>query len=134
MIAFNALLIAMSGFFLVSADQKFLAFPTENIWFILIGFSIFANMKDLKDTKGDRQENIKTLPVFFGQEKAKKIIAVFVILFLLIFSFYKQNNYLLFFSVFFSLLFYLLIRKKVFKEIYFFYLFFLYMIVVTATL
>jgi len=133
-LALNALLIAMAGFFLVSANQKFLAFPTENIWFILIGFSIFTNIKDFKDTEGDKKENIRTLPVLFGQENAKKIMTALVASFLLVFSFYKQNDYLLVFSVFFSILFYLLTRRKVFREIYFFYLFFLYLIVVMITL
>lgn len=134
MVAFNALLIAMAGFFLVSANQNFLAFPPEYLWFILIGFSIFINIKDFKDTEGDKREGIKTLPVIFGQEKAKKILTLLVVAFLLIFSFYKQNDYLLFFSIFFSALFYLFMRKKIFKEVYFFCLLFLYLIIIIIAL
>ena len=134
MAALNALLIAMAGFFLVSANQNFLAFPAEYLWFILIGFSIFINIKDFKDAEGDKREGIKTLPVIFGQEKAKKILTLLVVAFLLIFSFYRQNDSLLFFSIFFSALFYLFMRKKVFKEVYFFCLLFLYLIVIIITL
>ena len=130
LLAFNALLIAMAGFFLISANQKILAFPIETIWFILIGFSIVTNIKDLKDTEGDKAAGIKTLPVILGQEKAKKIITIAAIIFILIFAVYKQNSYLIVSSVIISALFYLITSRKIFKEIYIFGLFFLYLIVI----
>jgi len=130
LLAFNALLIAMAGFFLISANQKILAFPIETIWFMLIGFSIVTNLKDIKDIEGDRAAGIKTLPVIFGQEKAKKIITIAAIIFILIFAVYKQNSYLIFSSVIISALFYLITSRKIFKETYIFGLFFLYLMVI----
>lgn len=134
LLAFNALLIAMAGFFLISANQKFLSFPFEYTWFILIGFSIFANIKDFKDTEGDRQEGIKTLPVVFGQEKSKKITTFLVILFLMLFSFYKQSLYLFFSSFLISAAAYIFLNKTSFKEIRLFYLLYLYMIIIMLIL
>ena len=128
LLAFNALLMAMAGFFLISADQKILSFPAETIWFILIGFSIVTNIKDLKDTEGDRVADIKTIPVIFGQEKAKKIIAIATIIFILAFSFYEQSSYLFLFSLLVSSMFYFLMSRKTYREVDIFFLFFLYFI------
>ena len=134
LLAFNALLVAMAGFFLISANQKFLAFPVESVWFILIGFSIFVNIKDFKDYAGDKAAGIKTLPAVFGQEKAKKILAFLIILFLMLFSFYKQSSYLFFSSLIISAAAYIFLNKTRFREMYLFCLFYLYLIIVMLVL
>lgn len=70
-------LIAMSGFFLVSADQHLKSFPLSVFFIILISFALIFNIKDLKDYEGDKNENIKTLPVVLGLKKSKRLIIFF---------------------------------------------------------
>lgn len=128
LLALNALLIAMAGFFLVSADQRFLAFPSEITWLILIGFSIITNVKDIKDYAGDKAHNIKTLPVIFGLNKTKKIMTVLGIAFMFALAIYKQSDYLIITSIAFSFLLYIFLNKIKYREIYLFCIFFLYML------
>ena len=128
LVAINALLIMMAGFFFIAPVQKISSFPTDILLFMLVGFTIVVNIKDIKDYEGDKTDGIKTIPVFFGVEKAKKIITFSSIIFIFAFAFYNQSSALLVLSIFVSAFFYFLMTKKNYQEKYIFYLFFLYMI------
>lgn len=77
LIGINSLISAICGF--VTAGGSLENFPIFWMLFILIPVSLMANFVDLKDTEGDRHAGVKTLPVIFGEDKAKKMIAVFAI-------------------------------------------------------
>lgn len=72
-IGMNSLAIAVCGFALASGTLK--DFPLTWALFILLPLSLSANFVDLKDTEGDRKMGVKTLPVLFGEKKAKAFIA-----------------------------------------------------------
>jgi 4-hydroxybenzoate polyprenyltransferase len=77
-IAMNALVLAMLGFFLVNDTLR--GFPSHIIGIFLVGFTLALNFIDLKDYDGDKKAGIKTLPVILGLKQAKLLIGVFFII------------------------------------------------------
>lgn len=75
LIGVNSLISAVCGFLL--GGGKWVDFPLFWLIFILVPVSLMANFIDLKDTAGDRQAGIKTLPVIWGEPAAKLLIALF---------------------------------------------------------
>lgn len=69
----NSLAVAVCGF--VLAGGNVFDFPLIWVFYILIPLSLAANFVDLKDTEGDGKTGIKTLPVLWGEPKAKLFIA-----------------------------------------------------------
>jgi len=75
LIGFNSLVVAVCGFAL--AGGQVANFPLSWAIFIILPLSLAANFVDLKDTTGDGQTGIKTLPVILGQSRAIHLIAFF---------------------------------------------------------
>lgn len=73
-IGLNTFSVTVCGFIL--AGGSLTEFPVIWAIFILLPLSLAANFIDLKDTEGDRVAGIKTLPVLFGERKAKIFIAI----------------------------------------------------------
>ena len=122
----NALLIAMSAFFLVSPDQHLAAFPIKFIWLIFIGFFLISNIKDIKDYAGDKIAKIYTLPVLLGEAKSKIAISLSCSIFLIIFPIFIKKDSILMISTISSILLIYFINKKSYKEYPIFLLFFIY--------
>ena len=78
LIGINSLLAAEAGF--VLAGGKWSEFPVFWLVFILVPVSLMANFIDLKDTAGDRAAGIKTLPVLFGDRRARYLIGLFTLI------------------------------------------------------
>jgi 4-hydroxybenzoate polyprenyltransferase len=76
-IGINSWLAALCGYSLMGGNWK--NFPMDWSIFILVPLALAANFIDLKDTEGDRKMNVKTLPVVFGEQKAKYAIAFFTL-------------------------------------------------------
>jgi 4-hydroxybenzoate polyprenyltransferase len=74
-IGLNSLVVALAGFAL--AGGMIPDFPLLWAFYILVPLALSANFIDLKDTEGDRATGIKTLPVIFGENRARQLIAVF---------------------------------------------------------
>ncbi len=77
LIGINTLISAYCGF--LTAGGKWTEFPVFWLLFILVPVSLMANFIDLKDTAGDRLAGIKTLPVIWGEQTAKRLIALFTL-------------------------------------------------------
>lgn len=71
-IGFNSLAVAVCGF--VITGGRLSDFPLIWVFYILVPLSLAANFVDLKDTEGDRHTGIKTLPVLWGEDKARLFI------------------------------------------------------------
>ncbi|HOX10844.1 MAG TPA: UbiA family prenyltransferase [Candidatus Moranbacteria bacterium] len=120
--------VAMASFFLVSPDQHVSTFPIKAILIIGIAYALLSNLKDIKDYEGDKKENMRTLPVVFGLEKSKYIIAALCSLVLIVVPLILELRSMLFVSIFASLfLFFLFIRKN-YQEKYIFLVIFVYII------
>jgi 4-hydroxybenzoate polyprenyltransferase len=77
MIAAASLLMVVTGY--VFAGMPLLEFPRILIWYFLIFAALALNFIDLKDIEGDKAAGILTIPVVFGEKKAKIIIGLFFI-------------------------------------------------------
>lgn len=78
LIAAASLIFTMAGFFMVSSSLEFADFPKKFILLIIICGTLAANLKDVKDIKGDVAVGTKTIPVIFGEKLGKKIIGAFM--------------------------------------------------------
>lgn len=122
-----SVIITMAGFFLVSSDQHLAAFPLKTIFLVGAAFALISGFKDLKDYQGDKAGDIRTLPVIFGLEKSKKIIAgLFMLVFVTVPLVLGLSN-MLAFSFVVAVFSWYLFTKKVFVEKQIFILIFLYM-------
>ncbi len=62
-----------AGFFFVSSDKVFRTFPIPYALGIIIFYTLWSNIRDMKDISGDRAVGIKTLPVLFGKNGPKVV-------------------------------------------------------------
>ena len=100
------------------------------LWLIFLAFMLSSNIKDLKDIEGDRHCGVYSLPIIFGEVKARQIIACLVFLSYLIVPlflypmFYK--SIILILSFLFGLANYFYIKRKNAQEKIIFYIYFMY--------
>lgn len=118
----------MAGFFLVSPDQKIKAFPISAIFIIGIVQALLSNLKDIKDYAGDKKEGIKTIPVVFGEKKAKIMISTIYALVFIFLPIYFHLVPMLFIALIISALTVYFINKQIYEEKYVFLMMFAYML------
>ena len=124
----------LAGFFLVSANKSLLAIPFGLILGIVIFFTAVTNIKDIKDTEGDRQAGIVTVPTLLGKRKAQYVIGTVISLFFLIIPWYFSIPVLLVPSIIAAGLSWYVITKKNYKELQGFAVYMLYLIVIIIVL
>ena len=73
--ALDSLIILFMGFTLLSGDQNIQGLSWRIILLLLISLTISLPIKDFKDIAGDRAEDIWTIPVLFGEELGRMIVA-----------------------------------------------------------
>lgn len=129
LIGATTVFMAMSGFFLVSSHQLLLGFPIKALLIIGLSYALLSNIKDIKDYAGDKAKNIRTMPVVFGLEKSKKIIALLYVLVFMNIPFLLSLKSLLPFAIIASAIVLYLLTKKIYQEKYIFYTKFVYMVI-----
>jgi 4-hydroxybenzoate polyprenyltransferase len=117
----------MAGFYFIAQVQELSAFPKYILATILLGFALGVNIKDIKDYEGDRADGIKTIPVVFGMEWGKRIIAVLAALALIIVALMTKFRGIAIASLIFSVIFFFLIIRKDYEERPIFSAFFCYL-------
>ncbi|MDD5397066.1 MAG: UbiA family prenyltransferase [Candidatus Moranbacteria bacterium] len=117
----------MAGFFLVSHNQQIKAFPISAIFIIGIVQALLSNLKDIKDYAGDKKEGIRTIPVIFGEKKAKIIITIIYALVFIFLPFYFQFKSMLYIGILAAILIAYFLNKKHYQEKYVFLVMFMYM-------
>jgi 4-hydroxybenzoate polyprenyltransferase len=75
-ISINSLLLLYSGIYLIN-ESHVTEIPIGLILYFLILLTAAINFIDIKDYRGDKHANIKTLPVILGLKKSKFIIGLF---------------------------------------------------------
>jgi 4-hydroxybenzoate polyprenyltransferase len=80
LISIACLSVVLSGFFFISIDKKIATFPILIACGILFVFTLLANIRDIKDIEGDRQQNIKTLPALYGKSITALVCASGILL------------------------------------------------------
>ena len=126
-IACNALIAVLMGFFMFSGTENLRNFPGRYFWGILIIFFLFEHIKNLKDFEGDKKDNIQTLPVMLGLKNGKLATGILVFFAALLAPIFFYFNIITFLTaVFFGISLFFVINMEKFKEKYVFiiYLFF----------
>ncbi len=125
-IGISSVSVALAGFFFVSPNQHLNVFPLKDLFLIAITFALLSNMKDIKDFEGDKKENMQTMPVFFGLENSKKIIAILYAIVFISVPILLNIHAMLLFSIFCSFFTFYLFTKKQYQEKYIFLTLFFY--------
>ncbi len=70
-----SLLVMIMGFLIVSGDQNLAGLSWRVIMLIIVSLTLSLSIKDFKDKEGDKKEGIWTIPVVFGEQKARMVVA-----------------------------------------------------------
>ena len=68
-------LIFLMGFLLVSGEDNLKFLPFKVLWLIVLAFTFSLPIKDFKDIPGDKKDGVMTIPVVFGEDWGKIIVA-----------------------------------------------------------
>jgi 4-hydroxybenzoate polyprenyltransferase len=74
LIGISTLAIMMLGFFLISNNQTITAFPAPIALLAFLFMTLSANLRDLKDIKGDAAAGIRTIPTLLGDKRSRMVI------------------------------------------------------------
>ncbi|HMP49102.1 MAG TPA: UbiA family prenyltransferase [Oligoflexia bacterium] len=77
-IGINTFIMTVLGLTFVT-NSSMLTFPGRIGWFIVVSFTLAANLIDIKDYAGDKAAGIMTLPSVLGLRRAKHVISLFIV-------------------------------------------------------
>lgn len=73
--AIASLLIFFVGYLAFSPTGTLAHLPENIIILLLVSYTLSLPIKDFKDIKGDKEDNVYTIPVIFGETKGRLIVA-----------------------------------------------------------
>jgi 4-hydroxybenzoate polyprenyltransferase len=79
LIAIACLTAFMSGFYFADSGKLISDFSWQALALILVFFTLFLNVKDIKDIEGDRENGVATIPVVFGEKWGREIVGVLLV-------------------------------------------------------
>ncbi len=126
LIGLASLSAAMAGFFTLSAQKTMNAFPVTWLIFIVIAFTIAANVKDIKDVEGDNAAGYKTLPVMLGKKKASMLIGCGIALVIMSIPIIASQSIIWISSIIFAPAAVFVVSRERFKDRHIFILYFVY--------
>jgi len=68
--------VIFAGYILFSGDQNIAHLSARIIFLLIIALVVALPVKDFKDIEGDHKNKIWTIPVLFGDEKGRLIVAI----------------------------------------------------------
>ena len=77
LISIACLATLMAGFYLTNASKLISDFPHRLALIVVIGITLGANIKDIKDVAGDRADGIMTIPAVFDGALGRRIVGIF---------------------------------------------------------
>jgi 4-hydroxybenzoate polyprenyltransferase len=108
--------VVVGGFFLTKPNSGLEDFPFIYAIFFFLVLSLIGNIKDIKDYAGDKKNNIKTIPVVFGQKNGITIISIFYFLTIIVTPFIIQKYYLFIPALLYGALVFFVMKKTPFDE------------------
>ena len=128
-VAVNATLVMLMGFYQVSTTDSLLDFPRTVLIGMFIILLLIENIKNIKDIEGDRVHHIYTLPALLGEKNGKIVVGILSFIATLLVPTIFSLSYVSFiFSLLFGIFFFILITRKHYREMYVFSAYFLYTI------
>ena len=74
--AMASLTAVLAGFYLFNYSKAIASFPFNYLVAILVFYSLWGHIKDLKDVEGDRQDGVYTLANIVSEKKGKHIVGL----------------------------------------------------------
>ncbi len=112
--ALTLLTVFFSGFILFSPDQSIAGLSWRIIFLLLIAYMLSLPIKDFKDIKGDKRDGVRTIPVIFGEEKGRLIVASGIFISYVLSVFFINESRLFWWAIIFgSASFLIMINKKI---------------------
>lgn len=110
-----SLMILFAGYALVSDGQNVTTLSPRIFFLLLITYTISLPVKDFKDIEGDRRYGIWTIPVIFGEKKARLIVAASLFVSYILSVFFLNELRLFFWAVVFGTLTFLAVTSQKLK-------------------
>ena len=79
LISIACLAASMAGFYFIDSGKLLSDFPWRAILLTLFFFTLFLNVKDIKDIEGDRKNGVPTIPVIFGERWGREAVGFLVV-------------------------------------------------------
>lgn len=112
MSAVASLIIVFIGFALFSGPDNLRLFPWRVGFLLLITLTLSLPIKDFKDIEGDKKDGTWTIPVLFGMEKGKIIIASGIFISFILSVFFLNESKLFWWALFFGAGTFLIVTHK----------------------
>lgn len=110
--AVASLIVFFIGFTLVSGDKNIQGLSWRVIFLLLFCYTFSIPAKDFKDIAGDARDGVKTVPVVFGEEKGRLIVASGIFVSFMLSVFLLNARSLFWWAIFFGILAYLIMTNK----------------------
>ncbi|MGB4076483.1 MAG: UbiA family prenyltransferase [Minisyncoccia bacterium] len=128
-VAGNALLVVLSGFYLAAGTELLYAFPAPAALGIFLVLLCAENIKNMKDIEGDRKAGIHTLPVLLGERGGPRAVGILGALAILVVPpLFGLSPFSLVLAGTSALAAYLLITRKPYRELPVFLLYLVFFI------
>lgn len=110
-----SVLIIFLGFNLFSGGENFLLVPWRVITLLLITLTLSLPIKDFKDIEGDKKDDVWTIPVLFGDELGRIIVASGIFISFILSVFFLNEFKLFWWALIFGGAAYLAVTSKKIK-------------------
>ncbi|MFZ2188462.1 MAG: UbiA family prenyltransferase [Candidatus Moraniibacteriota bacterium] len=112
--ALTLLTVFFSGFIFFSPDQTITNLSWRVIFLLIIAYTFSLPIKDFKDIEGDKKDGVHTVPVIFGEEKGRLIVASGIFISFMLSIFFLNEFRLFWWAILFgSAAFLITINKKI---------------------
>lgn len=135
-LALCTLFAGTAGFALIVNEQLFELMNQQIVLLTIVGITLGANFKDIRDVKGDKKAGYYTIPVLLGEKKGRRVISVLVALSFLLVPFIVGHYSLILPSAIAALFNLWLFNSRYYKDTYFlstYILYFLLLILLSAS-
>lgn len=110
--AWTLLTVFFCGFIFFSPEQNLERLPWRLVFLLLLTYTASLPIKDFKDIKGDRQDGVRTIPVVFGEEIGRLIVAGGIFVSFVSSGFFLGEPKLYWWSLLFGSLAFLIVANK----------------------
>jgi 4-hydroxybenzoate polyprenyltransferase len=121
--ALTLLTVFFSGFIFFSPAQNLEHLSWRVIFLLMITYTLSLPIKDFKDIDGDKKDGVRTIPVIFGEEKGRLIVASGIFASFILSVFFINELRLFWWATLCgSLAFYVITNKKIHPRSFFWWI------------
>lgn len=110
--SFASLMVLFLGFILMSSDQTLTNLSWRIVILLAITYTISIPIKDFKDKEGDKKYGVLTVPVIFGEEKGRLIVASNLFISYVLSVFFLNEMRLFGWALLFGIISFLIVHTK----------------------